>query len=367
MSTLLFFDSPRKSADLRYAVPVDVLDPFLYAEQGDRRTAVLWKADAGRVAEGGVEIIDPVDAGRDEFLAQGLLGWQVELETSVRAVELLGITRATVPFEFPVALADRLREAGVELEVDPEVFIERRRRKRPEQIEGHRRASKVASLAMARAAELIHGCREGLTAEAVRADLQQLCDKHGCDLGDDVLIAPGPQGAVGHIPGSGPINPGDPVIVDLWPMDRASHCWSDMTRTFAAGRAEMHPDIVKWHTLAVESLQRVLADVKAGVACSELHATSCAPFEAAGEITQLNKPEGASLDYGYWWALGHGVGLEVHEAPYVGRSPDVLVAGDVIALEPGSCRLDLGSGRVEDLVLVTEDGYEQLTDFPYDL
>lgn len=367
MSTLLFFDSPRKSADLRYAVPVDVLDAFLYAEQGDRRTAVLWKADAARVEETGVAIIDPVDAGRDEFLELGLDGWQVELETCARACEQLGITTATVPFEFPVALADRLREAGVELSVDPGVFLDRRRRKTPEQVEGHRRASQVATLAMARAAELIHDCRGGLTAEAVRTELQALCDEHGCDLGDDVLIAPGPQGAVGHDPGTGPINPGDPVIVDLWPMDRASHCWSDMTRTFAAGRVEMHPDIVKWHALAVDSLQRVLAEVKAGVACRDLHALSCEPFHDAGEITQLNKEPGTSLDYGYWWALGHGVGLEVHEAPYIGRSSDVLVAGDVIALEPGSGRLDLGSGRVEDLVLVTEDGYEQLTSFPYDL
>ena len=365
--TLLLHDSPRRSTDLFYSVPVDVLDPFLYVEQGDRRTVFIWKADADRVAATGAEIVDLYTVGRDEFLEQGLPNHQVELETCVRACAHLGVTEAKIPFEFPVALADRLREAGIALTVDPEYFAMRRRSKTPAQVEGHRRASRVASLAMARAAELIRECREGLTAEAVRGELQALCDQHGCDLGDDVLVAPGPQGAVGHIPGSGPIVPGDPVIVDLWPMDRESHCWSDMTRTFIAGGAEPHPDIAKWHALAVDSVQRVLSEVRAGASCRKLYEVSCEPFHEAGEPTQLTKEPGTTLDHGFWWALGHGVGLEVHEAPYLGRSSDVLVAGDVIAIEPGSCRLDLGAGRVEDLLLVTEDGYEQLTDFPYDL
>ena len=70
---------------------------------------------------------------------------------------------------------------------------------------------------------------------------------------------------------------------------------------------------------------------------------------------------------GFWWALGHGVGLEVHERPYLGRSSETLVAGDVVAVEPGACRLGFGCARLEDLVLVTEGGAEVLTQFPYDL
>jgi Xaa-Pro aminopeptidase len=73
------------------------------------------------------------------------------------------------------------------------------------------------------------------------------------------------------------------------------------------------------------------------------------------------------LKDGFYHSLGHGVGLEVHEQPTLGRGPGELVAGDVIAVEPGLYRHGYGGCRLEDLVHVTEDGAEVLTDYPYDL
>ena len=83
--------------------------------------------------------------------------------------------------------------------------------------------------------------------------------------------------------------------------------------------------------------------------------------------TLLSKQPGTVLEEGFFHSLGHGVGLEVHEAPTLGRAPDELVAGDVITLEPGCYRPGFGGCRLEDAALVTDDGAQLLTDFPYGL
>ena len=70
---------------------------------------------------------------------------------------------------------------------------------------------------------------------------------------------------------------------------------------------------------------------------------------------------------GFFHSLGHGVGLEVHEAPHLGQGGETLIEGDVLAVEPGCYRQGFGGVRLEDLVLVTADGCEVFTDYPYEL
>jgi Xaa-Pro aminopeptidase len=122
-----------------------------------------------------------------------------------------------------------------------------------------------------------------------------------------------------------------------------------------------------YYELTREALARSLVGVRAGVEGREPFRLSCEPYEQAGLPTQLNKPPGQALQEGYYHSLGQGVGLEVHEAPTLGRAPDVLVGGDVVTLEPGCYRPGFGGCRLEDLVLVTENGADPLTDFPYHL
>jgi Xaa-Pro aminopeptidase len=93
----------------------------------------------------------------------------------------------------------------------------------------------------------------------------------------------------------------------------------------------------------------------------------CELFAEHGYPTQLTKKPGEVLDSGFFHSLGHGVGLEVHERPYLGRVGDDLVSGDVIALEPGLYRPGYGGVRLEDVAIVTDDGIEVVTDYPYEL
>ena len=182
-----------------------------------------------------------------------------------------------------------------------------------------------------------------------------------------MIVSHGPQTAVGHDAGSGPIAPSEPIVLDLFPRDRESACWADMTRTFCVG--EIPAELVEFHKLTREALDLSLGLIKPGANGREIHLAVCRFYEEHGHKSQLSKQRGEVLLEGFFHGLGHGVGLEVHEAPSLGMSGtnDTLVPGDVVTLEPGLYRDGFGGCRLEDLILVTETGAENLTDFPYDL
>jgi Xaa-Pro aminopeptidase len=323
--------------------------------------------DRDKVSALGIEVLDLYALGLDELLEAGVPRMQIDAELALRAARELGVTRAAVPPEFPLFVADHLRTAGIELSVDEDLFVLRRREKTGHELDGIRRAQKAADACMRTGAGLIRELRAGLTAEEVRAAMQAVAEEHGCELPDDVIVAPGAQGAAGHESGHGEIPAGAPVIVDIWPRDRESRCWADMTRTFVAGGGDPSDELAEYWRLTRESLERVYPEVRAGAHGRAIYERSCEPFHAAGKPTQLSKAPGEQLDEGYFHGLGHGVGLEIHERPNLGRLGDELIAGDVITLEPGCYRKGYGGCRLEDLVVVTDDGCEVLTDFPYDL
>jgi Xaa-Pro aminopeptidase len=292
----------------------------------------------------------------------------------VRSVESLGITSARVPSAFPLQIADALRAAGVELVSDQRYFDERRRRKTPPELDGIRRASRAAEAGQAAIASLLARSEPGeggrvvdgepLTSELLRAAAEEAFGAHGC-RGDDAIVAHGPQAADGHHIGEGRVANDDVLVCDLFPLDLESACFSDMTRTFSVGTPD--PELVTWHGHTREALEHVRDLVAPGADGAELYRTVCRFYEGLGYPTRLSANEGTVLREGFNHGLGHGVGLEVHEAPALSRTGHELVAGDVITLEPGLYRHGFGGVRLEDLVLVTDDGCETITDFPYDL
>ena len=268
MEGVLIHADTVRSATLRHEVPLAILDPFTYLEFDGRRAAVVsvMEADRVRAVAPGIEILDPFELGWDELLAQGLRWDEGEVELAVRACERLGLTKVTVPADTGVALADRLREAGVEVVVDEPQFIRRRRVKNELEIDGVRRAQVAANAAMGVAAELLRDSydRDGvlyhrgdiLTSEAVRDAMRVTTAELAAPMPLDVIVAAGAAGASGHEPGSGPLPAGIPIIIDIWPQDEASTCWADMTRTFVAGSPPAD-DVVEMHRLSLEALERV--------------------------------------------------------------------------------------------------------------
>jgi Xaa-Pro aminopeptidase len=312
------------------------------------------------------------------LVEEGMTRLEAEREVVLRALRQLGIGEATVPGDFPFALADRLRAEGISITIDDAAVAARRRVKAGAELAGIRAAQRAAHAAMARAAQLLVRAEIGadgnlhredggpLLAEAVREELRRVCAEHGATCPADMIVASIHNGGGGHAPGRGPLPSRLPIQVDIFPRDEASGCWADMTRTFVVGEpAAAHAEVIaEQERLVRAALEQARAAVRPGVTGRELHEATCDLFEAAGWATQRT---GGGED-GFQFALGHGVGLDVHEPPglgFSGREP--FVAGDVVAIEPGLWDTRIGGVRLEDLLLVTPDGCETLTDYPYEL
>jgi Xaa-Pro aminopeptidase len=374
-AVLICADSIR-SADMRHAVPLAVPDPFLYAETNGTRHIFTNSMEAVRLRELGLfEVHVSEEFGIDELIAEDLEWREIRARLLLREISSIGPKRFTVPEEFPVWLADHLRADGFELEVDQDLFEERRRVKSEAQLAGMRRAQKSAEAAMDTCRDLLRRAEvsgdellldgEVLTVERVKSAMNATFSAHDT-AADEYIVAPGAQGAVGHDMGSGPIPPGTPIVVDIWPRDNASAVYTDMTRTFVVG--DVPDDVRKWHRLVKEALDKANSEIKPGADTKAIFDGTCEIFEAAGEPTQRTKTPGEELVDGFFHGLGHGVGLEVHESPGMGQISDKqFVAGDVVTVEPGLYRAGYGGVRLEDIVLVTETGAEVLTNYPYDL
>jgi Xaa-Pro aminopeptidase len=377
MTDLLFYGDTERSAAMRHELPLSIGDPFLLGIIGGRMHVMASMLERTRIAATAPEAVlhEIADLGFYELLESGMSRHELDLELTSRAAAAMGVAEAVVDPEMPVVIADRLRSDGIALHPDHDAITARRRAKSAGELDGIRRAQAAAEAGMSAAVALLRQAvpdderlmlgDEALTAEGVRAVLRDACQQRGAPAPPDVIVSSVWQG-VGHDPGSGPLPANLPIVVDVWPRDERSGCWADMTRTFVAG--EVGDAVRTQEALVREALERARETVRPGVTGRELHATACEVFEAAGRRTQRTGPAEDDPDGGFQFSLGHGVGLEVHEEPSLGQAGhDQLVAGDVIAIEPGLYDRELGEVRFEDLLLVTENGSETLTRYPYEL
>jgi Xaa-Pro aminopeptidase len=376
MPDVLIIGDTIRCPELRHEVPLAVPDAFLYAEVGGKRSVLISTLEAERVEQlgTGLEVLNYEDAGVDELVKRGLDVYALTRELSLAACRKLGVERAVTPGSFPLVDADYLRSQGIELTADQRFFDERRRVKNEHELAGIRRACRAVEAGVAVGAEMLRSASrsngvltlggEPLTCERIKLEVERAFGEHGA-AAEEFIVSHGSQTAIGHDGGSGPIAAGDVVLFDLFPRDRESACFSDFTRTFSVGPPS--DELAEYHRLAREALELAVGAVKPGVKGSDIHRQVCDFFHEHGYKTQLHKEDGEVLVDGYFHATGHGVGLEVHERPGVGRiEGEPFVEGDVIALEPGLYRNGYGGVRLEDLVLVTADGAEVLTSYPYD-
>ena len=207
---------------------------------------------------------------------------------------------------------------------------------------------KAASIADEAFAKLLPTIRSGLTEREIALELEFLMRKAGASaMSFDPIIASGPRSALPHArPGERILSVGDFVVFDFGCVVNG-YC-SDMTRTLVIGEPEEKHLLI--YDLVLEAQERSLAAVGPGKTGVEIDAIARNIISDAG--------------YGEYFGhgLGHSLGLEVHESPRLSKlDQTVLQPGMIVTVEPGVYLPDFGGVRIEDLVLVTEDGHEVLS------
>ncbi|HHY09173.1 MAG TPA: aminopeptidase P family protein [Firmicutes bacterium] len=213
---------------------------------------------------------------------------------------------------------------------------------------------KAAQIGDAAFAELLDSVRSGVTEKEIALELEFLMRKAGASgMSFAPIVASGPNSALPHArPGERIFSYGDFVVFDFGCIVDG-YC-SDMTRTIVIGEPEERHLLIYDLVLKaqVESLQAV------------------APGKTGREIDAIARAIISDAGYGEYFGhgLGHGVGLEIHEGPRLAKKDEtVLKPGMVVTVEPGVYLPDFGGVRIEDLVLVTADGFEVLTSTPKEL
>ncbi|HJR44068.1 MAG TPA: M24 family metallopeptidase [Actinomycetota bacterium] len=378
MTTFLLHDDAISSPEMRHEIGEAIMDPLTFVEHEGRRIVVGSSLEEA-IFETREDVVDEFwnddalgseDLVRDQSFPKHLL----DAELVFRALQKLGVSSVSVPPSFQLLVADYLREKGVTVQVDPDAWAQRRRHKAPWELEGIERAQRAADTAMLTAARMLREAEptnggllrfegEILTAELIRLSMEGELLSQGAES-QDIIIQSGDACLRGHDLGTGPILPDTSCVIDCFPRDRRTSVYSDMTRTFVPGEPsdrlrKLHEDCCAALEIAFESIRPGTKDAFAKVA--EF-------FDSQGHPTQLTHEGPGSLLSGFRHALGHGVGLAVHEQPWMGRRSDEFQVGDVVAVEPGLYFEGVGGVRIEDTVLVTADGVEHFTDpFPYKL
>jgi Xaa-Pro aminopeptidase len=263
----------------------------------------------------------------------------------------LGFDDAHVSVRDHGKLARLLRE-GIELVPAGGAVEELRVVKDPEELDRIRAAAKLADEALT---EVLTRGLAGRTEREVALDLEFTMRRMGAEgVSFPPIVASGPHGALPHAsPRDVEIPAGTLCVVDWGAM--LDGYASDCTRTYGTG-GEVDPRDREVYELVLRAQEEALAAVRPGPTGREVDAVARAIIDAPGPAEHIGH------------GLGHGVGLEVHEGPRLSKQgEDALAAGNVVTVEPGVYVPGAVGVRIEDLVIVTDDGGEVVSSLPKDL
>jgi Xaa-Pro aminopeptidase len=278
------------------------------------------------------------------------------------------LRKILVPANFPLGLARELRGYRVKVRVKKNGVFPQREFKRADEIKKISAALMMAEVGLAEGMQALKTSKIGrggallyhgapLTSEKLRGVIETAILQAGGRT-NHTVVAGGRQTCDPHEPGHGPLRANEPIILDVFPRSQKTGYFGDITRTVVRGRAS---DAVRRLYDTVSRAQNIaFAQLLPNTPAADVHAAVQTFFDTEGFKTVRKR----GRMQGFFHGTGHGVGLEIHEAPRIGvTSHDVLAAGQVVTVEPGLYYPGLGGVRLEDVATVTPQGARNLTKF----
>ena len=364
---VLLIAASETDSNLYYATRFPAPDPFIFLRVKGEKILIMSDLELDRARA--TATVDTVLA-YSEYETR-LKRREASHPTAVDVVDLVlkerGVMHLQVPENFGFEHARRLLAKGYELSTKREPFFEERAVKTKEEVAAIEAAQRAVESAVQRVIDLLRAAsvREGLivhegepvTSERIKKLINVALMEQDC-ISQHTIIAGGLQACDPHNEGSGPLRAGEPIVMDIFPRNATTRYFADMSRTVLKGKAS--PEKKRLYDTVLAAQEEAIASVRDGVDGQKIHTRVLERFEQAGYKTGLIN----GRMQGFFHGTGHGVGIDIHEAPRIGKTGSPLKTGHVVTVEPGLYYPDIGAVRIEDMVLVEPGGCRNLTHFP---
>jgi len=366
MDNFLLIAASETNANLYYASGFLAPDSFIYLKTGGESMLLMSDLEVDRA-----RLQSKVDHVLSYSDYEEKAKQQQQKPTAMNVVSVLlkekGISELTVPSSFPLECGDALRALGYKLTIKREPFFEERGIKTAEEVSAIRITQIAVEEAVGDLFDLLrdatiqdgHIMSNGtaLSSELLRQKLHLMLMEKGC-LAEHSIIACGIDACDPHQIGHGLLRANEPIVFDIFPRSIETRYFSDMSRTVVKGMAS--DGLKKLYDTVLEGQALGISRVRAGANGKAIHEEIVARFERYGYKT--GRVNGRMQ--GFFHGTGHGVGLDIHESPSISGRDCLLQKGEVVTVEPGLYYPDIGAVRIEDMVLVLEEGCKNLTTFP---
>ena len=365
----LMIAASETDADMYYATRFLAPDPFIFLQIGDEKHLLMSDLERDRArAQAQVDHVLSLSEYQEKAKKNDT---DEEEPSQIDALhELLqekNITSLNVPRAFAIATADDLRERGYEVAFPEGAYWPDREIKTPAEIahirevQQHTEAAMDAAITLIRNADIrgdaLYHNGEPLTSETVKREIKFLLLERDCTAGH-TIVAGGDQACDPHNEGSGPLHAHQSIIIDIFPRSNITGYFADLTRTVVKGDPSADLQNIYDAVLAAQNL--AFDSIRADADSQAIH-------RALQELFENRNFETGNTDgrmQGFFHGTGHGLGLEIHEPPRIGKTPGTLCAGHIVTVEPGLYYPGRGAVRIEDLAVVTQDGCDNLTTYP---